>query len=52
MPCPKCGSHNLWDDMMWWGCIDCHFMTDTIRNQISDKDRWNHFPEKKEKDKK
>lgn len=41
MPCPKCGSNKLWDDMMWWGCHVCNFMTNTIRNTYSSKDKWN-----------
>lgn len=42
MPCPKCYSHNLWDDIMWWGCDDCGWMTNgTVRNNISLKDKFN-----------
>lgn len=25
MTCPRCGSHNLWDDNLWWGCDDCGY---------------------------
>lgn len=25
MSCPRCGSNNLWDDNLWWGCNDCGF---------------------------
>jgi len=27
MPCPACGSHDLWDDMLAWGCNTCHWLT-------------------------
>jgi len=27
MPCPSCNGHNLWDDIMWWGCRTCNFMS-------------------------
>ena len=23
MACPNCGSHNIWDDNMHWGCNKC-----------------------------
>lgn len=23
MPCPNCGSNNIWDDNFHWGCKDC-----------------------------
>lgn len=23
MPCPNCGSDNVWDDNMHWGCNAC-----------------------------
>ena len=32
MPCPKCDSHKLWDDMLWWGCRMCDFMSNTVHN--------------------
>ena len=25
MSCPRCGSHNLWDDNLWYGCNDCGY---------------------------
>jgi hypothetical protein len=25
MNCPRCGSSNLWDDNLWWGCDDCGY---------------------------
>lgn len=25
MSCPRCGSNNLWDDNLWWGCSDCGY---------------------------
>ncbi len=25
MACPRCGSNNLWDDNLWWGCNDCGY---------------------------
>lgn len=25
MSCPRCGSTNLWDDNLWWGCEDCGY---------------------------
>ena len=25
MSCPRCGSNNLWDDNLWWGCDDCGY---------------------------
>ena len=25
MSCPRCGSNNLWDDNLWWGCEDCGY---------------------------
>jgi len=25
MNCPRCGSRNLWDDNLWWGCTDCGY---------------------------
>jgi hypothetical protein len=25
MSCPRCGSNNLWDDNLWWGCNDCGY---------------------------
>lgn len=25
MACPRCGSNNLWDDNLWWGCDDCGY---------------------------
>lgn len=25
MACPRCGSTNLWDDNLWWGCDDCGY---------------------------
>jgi hypothetical protein len=40
MPCPKCNSNNLWDDLLWWGCHDCDFMSNTVRNTGSRHDRF------------
>lgn len=41
MPCPKCGSHRLWDDNLAWGCRDCPwFTTGEVRNKIVPAD---HF---------
>ena len=25
MACKRCGSKNVWDDNMWWGCEDCGY---------------------------
>jgi hypothetical protein len=25
MPCPRCGSSDLWDDNLWWGCNPCGY---------------------------
>lgn len=25
MSCPRCGSNDLWDDNLWWGCNDCGY---------------------------
>jgi hypothetical protein len=41
MSCPKCGSNNLWDDDMWWGCKDCSFMSNMVRNNLSPQDVFN-----------
>lgn len=42
MPCPRCNSHNLWDDIMWWGCDDCGWMTSgEVHNRITPKDKFN-----------
>lgn len=43
MPCPRCGSNNLWDDNLWWGCAEktCDFMSSTVRNAYSSADRFN-----------
>ena len=47
MPCPKCASHNLWDDQMPWGCNDCGWMTmGQVRNSGHPKDRFNETQEK------
>jgi hypothetical protein len=41
MPCPSCGSNDLWDDMMWWGCNGCGWTNGgTARNKISASDRF------------
>lgn len=45
MPCPKCGSTDLWDDMLWWGCNSCDFMSDTVRNNLSKHDVFNRGTE-------
>lgn len=42
MPCPSCGSHDLWDDNLAWGCNKCSwFTTGAVHNQISPHDRFN-----------
>lgn len=39
MPCPKCGSNNLWDDNLAWGCNRCDFFsTGDVRNSGSPYD--------------
>ena len=25
MACPRCGSNDLWDDNLWWGCNKCGY---------------------------
>lgn len=41
MPCPNCGSHNLWDDNLAWGCHDCPwFTTGDVRNSDASHDRF------------
>lgn len=25
MSCPRCGSQDLWDDNLWWGCNHCGY---------------------------
>lgn len=25
MSCPRCGSNDLWDDNLWWGCNACGY---------------------------
>ena len=25
MSCPRCGSNDLWDDNLWWGCNTCGY---------------------------
>lgn len=39
MPCPKCGSHDLWDDLMWWGCNICGWFGQA-QNRLSRLDRF------------
>lgn len=46
MPCSRCNGHNLWDDIMWWGCDDCGWMSDTTFNQVHPKDKFNQPKEK------
>jgi hypothetical protein len=43
MPCPKCGSHDLWDDNLAWGCLTCHWMSvdGTVRNNVHHNDKLN-----------
>lgn len=41
MPCPKCSSNDLWDDMQWWGCQRCDFLSATQRNTDASRDRFN-----------
>lgn len=42
MPCPNCGSHNLWDDNLAWGCFDCPwFTTGNVQNAPDSRDRFN-----------
>lgn len=41
MPCPKCGSNDLWDDNLAWGCSRCRwFTTGNVRNTYSTYDRF------------
>ena len=49
MACPKCGSHNLWDDNLSWGCNDCPFMSvagsgPMIVNKYDPNDTLNGIP--------
>lgn len=39
MPCPKCNGHDLWDDLMWWGCNHCGW-TGTALNRANKLDRF------------
>ncbi len=41
MSCPRCGSHDLWDDDLWWGCNRCDFMSNTVHNRLSKDDVFN-----------
>ncbi len=43
MPCPNCGSHDLWDDFLAWGCNKCRlFSADgTVRNNPHHRDTLN-----------
>jgi len=42
MPCPNCGSNNLWDDNLAWGCFDCPwFTTGGVQNVADSRDRFN-----------
>lgn len=25
MSCPRCGSNDIWDDNLWWGCNPCGY---------------------------
>ena len=45
MPCPSCGSHDLWDDDYnpIWGCNKCHWFGDQ-RNAYSERDKFNCLP--------
>lgn len=48
MPCPKCGSHNLWEDCMAngaWGCNSCDWMNigGTVYNKTSTADRFDGY---------
>lgn len=41
MPCPKCHSHDLWDDQFAWGCNACGWMTmGGVQNYISPRDQF------------
>lgn len=43
MPCPRCRSHNLWDDNLAWGCHDCDFFTTgEVQNRWVPEDRFNN----------
>lgn len=43
MPCPNCGSHELWDDNLAWGCYDCEFFStgDICNRGDTSLDRFN-----------
>jgi len=42
MPCPRCQSHDLWDDNLAWGCNRCDFFTTGgITNTPSKHDTFN-----------
>ena len=43
MPCPKCGSNDLWDDNLAWGCNKCDWMSSdgSVRNVTADRDIFN-----------
>lgn len=45
MPCPSCGSNDLWDDNLAWGCMRCDwFTTGNVQNTGSKYDRF-HQPD-------
>lgn len=45
MPCPRCHSNDLWDDLMWWGCNKCGWSNGgSVVNQLSSNDRFNNQP--------
>lgn len=44
MPCPNCGSHDLWDDggNGYWGCNACKAMhSPNVSNTVATSDRFN-----------
>lgn len=38
MPCPNCGSHDLWDDNLTWGCNRCHWVS--INGRVRNVAHW------------
>lgn len=45
MPCPKCGSNDLWDDQLAWGCNRCRWFTGgSTVNTSAYYDRFNGEP--------
>lgn len=45
MPCPTCGSNDLWDDNLAWGCNRCPwFTTGSVQNTYSRYDTFRDPP--------